>query len=70
MGLSDVPAALPPALHVDNVAASPGSTFAGLSALLFGLSNGVGAQGLPTTTAGWVTFGLASLGGLLGIFGR
>ena len=59
-----------PAIATSNIAASPGSTFAGVGVLATGLAQTIATGGLPTSTAGWIVFGLQMFGGLFGILGR
>jgi hypothetical protein len=57
-------------LSTANVTGSIGSTLAGVSAILAGLSNTVMSSGLPTTGFGWVTFVGSLLAGIGATFGK
>lgn len=57
-------------MNASNITGSPGTTWAGLGALALTASQAIQTNGLPTSTAGWVSFGLGILGGLGAIFGR
>ena len=59
-----------PALHLDNITGSPGTTFAGLGLWASAAMQALGTGGLPTSTAGWFVFGSQAIMGLLSIFGR
>lgn len=59
-----------PTLHPANITGAPTTTWLGLSSLAGGAAQAIATGGLPTSTAGWVVFGLQALGGLFGIFGR
>jgi hypothetical protein len=68
------PASLPtsaqPALHVDNITAHPGSTWAGAGVAVYALGNAMVQQGMPTTTGGWVSLLLPVLMGGLAALGK
>ena len=69
-GTQTLQTAQQPALAASNIAAHPGSTWAGIGALAAGAGQMIAANGLPTNTASWVVFGLSILGGLGGLFGK
>ena len=58
-----------PNLSWRNIFDSPGSSWAGLSAVL-GVVASAMASGVPTTLGGWVTFGVAVATGLGAIFSK
>ncbi len=60
----------PPALHLSNVAGSPGSTWAGAAAILGTLSTTMGSVGMPTSAGGWLGLLAALLAGVGAIFSR
>jgi hypothetical protein len=57
-------------ISTSNVLGSPGSSFAGLSAILATVGNSVSTNGLPHDVAGWFTFGAGLLSGIFAIFTR
>jgi hypothetical protein len=59
-----------PALHVDNITAHPGSTFAGAGLIVATVGQAMLSQPMPTTTAGWITWALPIVLGGLGMFGK
>lgn len=61
--------AAPAALHPSNVFGSPGSTWAGVAAIL-GVVTTAMSGGLPTSQAGWVTFGVSVVAGIGAIFSK
>jgi len=57
-------------MNTANITGSPGTTWAGIGALAAAASQTIATNGLPTSTAGWITFGLSIVGGLGAILGR
>jgi hypothetical protein len=62
---TSIPTSAQPALHVDNITAHPGSTFAGI-----GLFSAALAQPMPTTWLGWVWVVMQVAGGVLAGLGK
>ena len=58
-----------PVIHPSNILGSPGSTWAGVAAIL-GVVTSAMSSGLPTTQAGWITFGVAVVTGIGAIFSK
>jgi len=59
----------PPLFSLANAVKSPGSTWSGVASILTVLSTAM-AGGLPTTSAGWITFAVAILTGLASVFSK
>lgn len=60
-----------PALAASNITDHPGSTYAGIGAILAVVSSSImSTGGMPTTTAGWLVFASTVLAGIGGILGR
>lgn len=64
-----LPTALQPSHSIDNITAHPGSTWAGASVALVTVGNSL-ANGLPTSTAGWLTMGMTLMASLLAALGK
>lgn len=61
--------AAPAALHPANITGSPGSTWAGVAAIL-GVVTSAMSSGLPTTQAAWIAFGVSIVSGVGAIFSK
>jgi len=59
----------PKAVGAANIFGSPGSTWAGGAAILSVVANAM-QSGLPTNTAGWVSFAVSVLMGIGAIFSK
>lgn len=58
-----------PTFSIDHIAGHPGSTCAGLAAILGTVLTTIGQQGVPTSAGGWAGLGavaLMSAGAILG----
>jgi hypothetical protein len=58
-----------PSLGFSNITANPASTWAGAASILAVLGSSM-SQGMPTTTAGWTSFGVSLLMGVASIFSK
>lgn len=59
----------PPAVHTANITGSPGTTFAGIAAILAVVEHAM-AGGMPTTQGGWIIMAGAIVSGIGGVLGR
>ena len=60
----------PPAISPQNITGSPASTYAGVAILTSTIGQMMMTQAQPQTTAQWIMFGSALLGGVLSMFAR
>lgn len=58
-----------PALHVSNITAHPGSSWAG-AGILMALAGFATQNPMPTTKAGWISYGLAASMAVLAALGK
>jgi hypothetical protein len=65
-----VPTAQQPALHVDNILAHPGSSWAGVGLIAMTVGQAMMQQGMPTTAGGWIAFLLPVAMGVGGMLGK
>jgi len=59
-----------PPFAVANVVGHPGSTMAGVSAILMGLGTTLASGVLPATPIGWVAMAASMIAGALGMLGK
>lgn len=67
---ASVSTASQPMLSTDHIFGHPGSTFAGVGLWASSVLQMLSAGGVPTGTAGWVSFGVQAGMGLLAILGK
>jgi hypothetical protein len=67
---TSIPTSAQPALHVDNITAHPGSTFAGAGLIVATVGQAMLSQPMPTTITGWAAWALPIVLGGLGMFGK
>jgi hypothetical protein len=67
---TSLPTAQQPALHVANILAHPGSTWAGVGVIAMTVGQAMVQQGMPTTAGGWLAFLLPVAMGVGGMLGK
>jgi hypothetical protein len=66
----NVPTAQQPAMHVSNISAHPGSTWAGIGVIAMTVGQAMVAQGMPHSAGGWAAFLLPVAMGVGGMLGK